>query len=291
MEPLKCGGQHANTGRKTSPSARPEFESLVHELSGSLYEPGHPRCLELATPWAIATAASPAAVAESLKFVAANALPVTVQATGHGIASDIDGALLIHTRNLHNIGGLADHFLYSNDDMFFARPLVPRLFFTPGGITRFMLSPNRIGLGESEDERSGFENSARVNRRSSAPLCPGWLEREFPAEFEATAASTFRAAGNISVTNSLCHYYALLTGRAAMHQDGTGIYVDTASHAGLAELDGVLARRKPRQARPAKRRWSSPSRSAGASSGSRADSARISWPHRRRTPPGRAAHP
>lgn len=163
---------------------------------------------------------------------------------------------------LHHIEGLAEHFLYSNDDMFFGRPLSPDLFFTPGGITRFMLSPNRIGLGESDVQRSGFENSARVNRRllwerfgtftthhlehSAAPLrrsVLAELEQEFAPEFAATAASTFRAAGNISVTNSLYHYYALLTGRAVMHKDGRGVYVDTANMAGLADLPQVLARR------------------------------------------------
>lgn len=163
---------------------------------------------------------------------------------------------------LHHIEGLAEHFLYSNDDMFFGRPLSPEIFFTPGGITRFMLSPNRIGLGESDVERSGFENSARVNRRllwdrfgtftthhlehSAAPLrrsVLAELEQEFAPEFAATAASTFRAAGNISVTNSLYHYYALLTGRAVMHKDGRGVYVDTANMAGLADLPPLLARR------------------------------------------------
>ncbi|MHA7271667.1 stealth conserved region 3 domain-containing protein [Arthrobacter sp. HLT1-20] len=164
---------------------------------------------------------------------------------------------------LHHIAGLSEHFLYSNDDMFFGRPLSPELFFTAGGITRFMLSPNRIGLGESDAERSGFENSARVNRRllwdrfgtftthhlehSAAPLrrsVLAELEREFAGEFAATAASTFRAAENISVTNSLYHYYALLTGRAVMHSDAAGIYVDTASRAGLATLGQVLAGRR-----------------------------------------------
>ncbi|AIY02233.1 UDP-glucose 4-epimerase [Arthrobacter sp. PAMC 25486] len=163
---------------------------------------------------------------------------------------------------LHHIDGLAEHFLYSNDDMFFGRPLSPELFFTPGGITRFMLSPNRIGLGESDVERSGFENSARVNRKllwdrfgaftthhlehSAAPLrrsVLAELEQEFAAEFKATAASTFRAAENISVTNSLYHYYALLTGRAIMHKDGRGRYVDTANMAGLADLPHILAQR------------------------------------------------
>jgi hypothetical protein len=40
------------------------------------------------------------------------------------------------------------------------------------------------------------------------------LEAEFPGEFAATQASRFRSATDISVTNSLYHYYALLTGRA-----------------------------------------------------------------------------
>lgn len=163
---------------------------------------------------------------------------------------------------LHHIEGLSEHFLYSNDDMFFGRPLSPDVFFTAGGITRFMLSPNRIGLGESEAARSGFENSARVNRRllwdrfdaftthhlehSAAPLrrsVLSELEQEFAPEFAATAASTFRAADNISVTNSLYHYYSLLTGRAVMHKDGKGIYVDTANTAGFASLEQILAQR------------------------------------------------
>ncbi|MDQ0278313.1 hypothetical protein QO003_002616 [Arthrobacter silviterrae] len=163
---------------------------------------------------------------------------------------------------LHHIEGLSEHFLYSNDDMFFGRPLSPDMFFTPGGITRFMLSPNRIGLGESSAERSGFENSARVNRRllwdrfgrittrhlehSAAPFrksVMAELEDTFAAEFAATAASRFRAAGNISVTNSLYHYYALLTGRAVMHAEGRGVYVDTTTRAGLDSLGRVLERR------------------------------------------------
>lgn len=163
---------------------------------------------------------------------------------------------------LHHIEGLSEHFLYSNDDMFFGRPVSPDLFFTAGGITRFVLSPTRIGLGESESARSGFENSARVNRRllwerfgaftthhlehNAAPLrrsVLAELNAEFPAEFAATAASTFRAADNISVTNSLYHYYALLTGRAVAHKDGRGIYVDTAATSGLAELPRILSQR------------------------------------------------
>ena len=34
---------------------------------------------------------------------------------------------------LWKIPGLSEHFLYSNDDMFFARPVTPAFFFTPAG--------------------------------------------------------------------------------------------------------------------------------------------------------------
>ncbi|MDD0859564.1 FAD-binding protein [Arthrobacter alpinus] len=85
------------------------FGALRRNLAGALHEPGVPAYDELATPWNLAVQASPAAVveaanpgdvAEVVKFAAANGLLVAVQATGHGIASEMDGALLIHTRAL-----------------------------------------------------------------------------------------------------------------------------------------------------------------------------------------------
>ncbi|MCY0906623.1 stealth family protein [Arthrobacter sp. H14-L1] len=163
---------------------------------------------------------------------------------------------------LHHIDGLAEHFLYSNDDMFFGRPVSPDMFFTPGGITRFIQADTRIGLGENAAERSGFENAARVNRKllwnrfgrittrhlehAAAPLrrsVMAEMEREFPAEFAATAASTFRAADNISVTNSLYHYYALLNGQAVTQPEARVRYIDTTMRSGLTYLPRLLAKR------------------------------------------------
>lgn len=163
---------------------------------------------------------------------------------------------------LHRIPGLSEHFIYSNDDMFFGRPVRPDLFFSSGGLTKFIEGSNRIGLGSNDIHRSGFENAARVNRRlllerfgklttrhlehAAAPLrksVMAELEREFPAEFRATMASTFRASTNISVTNSLYHYYALLTGRAMRNETATAHYVDTTTRAGLRSLDKLLRKR------------------------------------------------
>ncbi|WP_458113167.1 stealth family protein [Arthrobacter sp. R1-13] len=163
---------------------------------------------------------------------------------------------------LHHIEGLSEHFLYSNDDMFFGRAVAPDMFFTPGGITKFIEAETRIGLGDNDAERSGFENAARVNRKllwnrfgrittrhlehAAAPLrrsVVARMEKEFPDEFTKTAASVFRAADNISVTNSFYHYYALLTGRATTQTAAKVRYIDTTVRAGLNYLPKLLAKR------------------------------------------------
>ncbi|MFF0529137.1 stealth family protein [Nocardia amikacinitolerans] len=161
---------------------------------------------------------------------------------------------------LQHIEGLSEHFLYSNDDMFFARPVRPEMFFTPGGISRFIEADTRIGPGRNNERRSGFENAARVNRalladrfghvitrhleHTPAPLRRSVLlemEAEFGADFARTMASRFRSATDISVTNSLYHYYALLTGRAVPQEAARVRYVDTTRHDGLALLDHLAA--------------------------------------------------
>src|SRR5690554_1522510 len=163
---------------------------------------------------------------------------------------------------LHNIPGLSEHFLYSNDDMFFGRPVRPEMFFSPGGVTKFIEAGTRIGLGDSNVARSGFENAARVNRHlleqrfgrtitrhlehAATPLRKSVLqelEREFPADFARTSASAFRQATDISVTNSLYHYFALLTGRAVTQRLAKVRYVDTTAHSGLAQMHSMLSKR------------------------------------------------
>jgi Stealth protein CR2, conserved region 2/Stealth protein CR3, conserved region 3/Stealth protein CR4, conserved region 4/Stealth protein CR1, conserved region 1 len=164
---------------------------------------------------------------------------------------------------LHNIAELSEHFLYSNDDMFFGRPLKATMFFSPGGITRFIEAKTRIGLGSNDPARSGFENAARVNRQlilerfgqvitrhlehTAVPLRKSVLkqmEREFPEDFARTQASQFRSSTDISVTNSFYHYYALMTGRAVQQEKAKVLYVDTTTHAGL-DLLPELRRKHP----------------------------------------------
>lgn len=163
---------------------------------------------------------------------------------------------------LHRIPGLAEHFLYSNDDMFFGRPVHPSMFFSPGGVSKFVEAAIRIGLGGNDPARSGHDNAARVNRallqerfgrtitrhleHCAAPLrvsVMNMLEGQFPEEFRRTAASRFRSATDISVTNSLYHYFALVTGRAVEQRQARTAYVETTLRRSLNQLDRLLRRR------------------------------------------------
>jgi hypothetical protein len=66
------------------------------------------------------------------------------------------------------------------------------------------------------------------------------LEAEFTADFTRTARSRFRSASDISVTNSLYHYFALMTGRAVTNESMRVQYVDTTTHTGIAGLSALL---------------------------------------------------
>lgn len=164
---------------------------------------------------------------------------------------------------LHHIPDLSEHFLYSNDDMFFGRPVTPGMFFSPGGVSRFVEATTRIGLGDADPEMAGHDNAMRVNRallrnrfgrtitrhleHCAAPLrrsVLAELEHEFPEEFARTAASRFRSPSDISVTNSLYHYYALLTGRAVTQPLARVAYVETTLHDAPARLRRIERRRR-----------------------------------------------
>lgn len=163
---------------------------------------------------------------------------------------------------LHRIPGLAEHFLYSNDDMFFGRPVSPELFFSGGGVSRFVESGIRIGSGPAHAGRSGHDNGLRVNRallqqrfgrvithdleHCAAPMrrsIAAELEREFADDYARTAASRFRSATDISVTNSLYHYYALLTGRAVVTREPRVQYVQTTQLESLRIMERLVTRR------------------------------------------------
>ncbi len=162
---------------------------------------------------------------------------------------------------LHHIPGLAEHFLYSNDDMFFGRLVEPELFFTAAGISQFVECEVRIGAGSPARHRSGHDNGLRVNRgllrerfgrtilrdleHCATPLrrsVMAELEHTFADDFARTAASRFRSATDVSVTNSLYHYYALMTGRAIATRRPRVRYVQTTLVDSLRDMERLAGR-------------------------------------------------
>ena len=81
-----------------------------------------------------------------------------------------------------------------------------------------------------------LEHTAAPLRKSV--LCE--LEREFATDFARTQASRFRASTDISVTNSLYHYYALMTGRAVQHESAKVLYVVDADNPYPRQFTGHL---------------------------------------------------
>jgi stealth protein CR2/Stealth-like protein len=135
---------------------------------------------------------------------------------------------------LHRIPGLAEHFLYLNDDVFLGRPVPPEMFFTPGGLTRFFPSTALVDSAPRQPSDPPANSAGKNNRRliqeafgrvltrkmkhtphPSRRSVLAEIELRFADHVEATAGHQFRHPDDISLLSSLQQYYAYLTGRAA----------------------------------------------------------------------------
>jgi hypothetical protein len=134
---------------------------------------------------------------------------------------------------LHHIPGLAEHFIYFNDDVFLGRPVVPTRFFHANGIAKFFLSSAQIGFGPPTVADQPVNAAAKNNRRilvdrfgrliytkmrhAPIPLLRSVLEEITAAlepEIKATASHQFRHPDDLAVPSSLHHYWSYLTGRS-----------------------------------------------------------------------------
>jgi hypothetical protein len=162
---------------------------------------------------------------------------------------------------LHHIEGLAEHFLYFNDDMFIGRPLAPQAFFLANGLTKFFLSQGRVPRGPISDEDTPVDAAHKNNRRlleskfgvtttqvyQHVPYALrrsvlDAIEAEFPAEYAATMASRFRDTSDLSTVSNLYHYYAYHSGLALPGSVKYG-YIQLAVPDLTARLARLLARR------------------------------------------------
>lgn len=162
---------------------------------------------------------------------------------------------------LHHIDGLAEHFLYLNDDVFIGRPIRPETFFTGTGLAKFTLAPVAIDRQDKPGRLNGAMLAARNNRALlSADLgrtvtnrvqhIPHAHRRSSLAGFEArhpdrvaqVAASRFRSADDLSLSSELGHYWAYAHGQAVTTTMSFR-YVDIGSPLADEYLDSLLARR------------------------------------------------
>lgn len=134
---------------------------------------------------------------------------------------------------LHRIPGLAERYLYLNDDVFFGRPVTPELFFHGNGLAKFFLSSALIGHGPREPHDDPVTSAAKNNRHLIADVFRRTtttifqhtphpqlrsvfehMEETHPELFAAVSASKFRHPEDLSIASSLHHYYAYGMGRA-----------------------------------------------------------------------------
>lgn len=180
-------------------------------------------------------------------FTDPNALPVF---NSHAIESQ-----------LHHIDGLAEKYLYLNDDMLFGAPVRPEKFIAGNGVTSLFLSLALIDPAPATASDNAVTAAAKNNR--------ALLEREFgrtitnklwhtpqphsrarmqrfeaghPELFDTVMRSRFRSATDYSLTSSLNGYYAFATGQGATGKLRYG-YLDLGSEGARATLELWLRRR------------------------------------------------
>lgn len=134
---------------------------------------------------------------------------------------------------LHHIVGLAEHFIYLNDDIFLRRAVEPTTFFELGEPTRPRVFLDEAVVPGDEHLPPGmFRASQRTTQivetltgqhddhlvmHAAYPCRRSLLvelEHLMPEEFAAVAHRRFRHRGDISVPASLAPHYWLATGQA-----------------------------------------------------------------------------
>lgn len=157
---------------------------------------------------------------------------------------------------LHQVPGLAEHFVYLNDDVFLGRATRPEMFFSPGGDFAAFVGDGVVGLPGTADKpflhaagnnRALIEDAfgvavTQVMAHSPHPHRVSVLaevESRFADAVARTARSPFRADTDVSMLSSLAQHYGLVTGTA---------YAASAEHA-FVDLSNARIERQLRQLR------------------------------------------
>jgi hypothetical protein len=134
---------------------------------------------------------------------------------------------------LHHIPGLADRYLYLNDDMLFGAPVRKEDFFHANGLSKFFTSQALLDLSAHSVDDLAVAAAGKNNRdlieadfgrtitnklwHTPQPQSRAVIE-EFeevhPKLFDDVMRSRFRHSDNYSLPSSLSQYYAFARGRA-----------------------------------------------------------------------------
>jgi len=162
---------------------------------------------------------------------------------------------------LHHIPGLADYYVYSNDDLLIAGPLAARSLFTREGLAQVTLGSEPIPGGVATEIDAPID-AASKNGRALLEKAFGYvasrklahvpfpqirslveeLEDRFPDEFDRTHRSRFRHRDDISVAAFLSQHAALAT-KAGTESEIRAEYVNVADRWAGEKLDQLLERR------------------------------------------------
>lgn len=166
---------------------------------------------------------------------------------------------------LHRIPGLAENFLYFNDDVFLGREVDESDFFTLAGLSKVRLSPSAF-IYDGRPERDAIPTdwaaynsvglvardfSLTFDRRLQHVPLPlkrsllDELDERYPAEFERTRAARFRAPSDVAVPSMLAQYYAIATHRAVEWPNATDdyVYLNTGRSDALRKYSTIMSRR------------------------------------------------
>lgn len=161
---------------------------------------------------------------------------------------------------LHRIPGLAEHFVYFNDDIFLGRSQRPQNFFLPSGLPKVFHDDRAVPPSSPDAEDDVFTLSQRATRRAveSAvgrtyprilahtpyPLSRSLfahLEERLPGGLAATSRSVFRSATDIAPVTLAVHL-ALADGHAVEGELATA-YVSTGQTDELERLGDLVHHR------------------------------------------------
>lgn len=140
---------------------------------------------------------------------------------------------------LHHIPGLAEHYIYLNDDCFFLRPTDPELFFTANGLSKHFRSIVPIDIDQWTPRDLPIISAAKQGRdyladkygrtvthrfkhtpHAQIRSVLETMESEEPELFARVASSPFRSPEDVSIPSSLHHFDAFARGRSIEGQIG-----------------------------------------------------------------------